>query len=162
MPAPKRRGRPPKYATAEEREAARRRTKQDSYQRLRDAGREQRQQQQRPNDASTAQELQIQIDPLSILQQTGPGEDMHATASHTGTQMEGSAARDEGEQRQLLQVFICACSLPKRFNSDLWKYRPARPFSKFRDLESSTCVPVRPTFPKPLLFFFASVWSNFR
>ncbi|KAF2175412.1 hypothetical protein K469DRAFT_752133 [Zopfia rhizophila CBS 207.26] len=51
MPVPKRgRGRPPKYATDEERKAARQRTKHDSYQRRKDARHEQEQQQQeQPN-----------------------------------------------------------------------------------------------------------------
>src|SRR6266516_6029775 len=108
MLAPKRRrGRPPKYATEEERKAARQKTAQDSYRRLKEARHEQGpQHKELLNGTATAQELQIEIDPLSILRQTRPRENRHATASYTEMQREGSIIHDENEQQQFLQVFI--------------------------------------------------------
>jgi hypothetical protein len=83
MSAPgKRRGRPPKFTTDEERKAAKQKTKKESYQRQRDRQKNtpyQQELQHQQDNVATAPGLQIQLDPLSILQQTGPKEDRLTT-----------------------------------------------------------------------------------
>jgi hypothetical protein len=79
MSAPgKRRGRPPKFTTDEERKAAKQKTKKESYQRQRDRKKNtpyQQEPQYQQDNVAAAPGLQIQLDPLSILQQAGPEED---------------------------------------------------------------------------------------
>ena len=79
MSAPgKKRGRPPKYTTDEERKAAKQKTKKESYQRQRDHQKNtpyQQEPQHQQDDITPMPGLQIQLDPLSILQQAGPEED---------------------------------------------------------------------------------------
>jgi hypothetical protein len=112
----KRRGRPPKFTTDEERKAAKQKTKKESYQRQRDRQKNTQYQQElshQQNNIAATPGLWIQLDPLSILQQAGPEEDrpttvpdQQITAPDRGILAEGFSDPSEEKQKQRLQVII--------------------------------------------------------
>jgi hypothetical protein len=114
MSAPgKRRGRPPKFTTDEERKAAKQKTKKESYQRQRDRQKNtpyQQEPQYQQDNIAAAPDLQIQLDPLSILgpEEDGPTTvpDQQITAPNQGIPVQGFSDPGKEEQNQRLQVIM--------------------------------------------------------
>lgn len=104
-PKGKKAGRPAKYRTEEERKLARRASNQRLYQRRH----QQALQRQQP---ATLESLQVQLDPLSVLERAGPEGNRQITAADQEIQVdEGNKPVDEVQQ-ELLQVVVRLRFLP--------------------------------------------------
>lgn len=93
--AKKKGGRPRKYRDADEARAA-----------INASNRASRRRQQQARQSADHAGLQVQFDPLSILQQAGPEGDGQITAADRGIQAEGLDIPADEEQRDILEVAI--------------------------------------------------------
>jgi hypothetical protein len=109
QPKKKGRGRPPKFATDEERKAARQESLRVAQQKFQQQARQQKTSHSLHDTGHGnvgRQGLQIQFDPRAILWQAGPEGDGQVTMPDHGIQAEGLDVPVDEEQLQLLEVTI--------------------------------------------------------